>query len=181
MRSKQIKPKAYVFDWDDCLVKTEAKIHIYKNNKQIKSITPEEYNTYKKKKGEIYDMRDFTDPRIILEATPYKVWEVLEGNYNKNKVSGGDSVFYILTARSPIAQQPIQTFLKRNGINLPLDHIITIGNDRGIEIDTAADKESVLRVLTEMYEIYFFDDSEDNIKLAGKIPGVRTKLVDWDI
>ena len=181
MRAKQIKPKAYIFDFDDTLVKTEAKIYVYKNNKLLKSLTPEEYNTYKKKKDEIFDMRDFTDPRLILNATPYKMWGVLMGNYKKNEINGGDSVFYVLTARSPAAQQPIQTLLKRNGVNLPLDNIITIGNDKGIEIDTAADKETVLRELVKLYEVYFFDDSEDNVKLAGKIPGIRTKLVDWNI
>jgi FMN phosphatase YigB (HAD superfamily) len=180
MRPKQIKPKCYVFDFDDTLVKTTAKIHIFKNGKQVKSLTPEEYNTYKKKKGEIYDMRDFVDPRIILAAEPYKMWDVLEGNYKKNEIAGGDSVFYILTARSPASQQPIQTLLKRSGIILPLDHVITVGNDKGMEIDTAADKETVLKVLSEMYEVYFFDDSKDNIDLAGKLPGVRTKLVDWE-
>jgi len=179
MRPKTIKPKCYVFDFDDCLVKTTGKIYIYKNNKQIKSITPAEFNTYKKKKGETYDTRDFRDPRIILAAEPYKMWGMLEGTYKKNEVNGGDSIFYILTARSPASQSPIQTLLKRNGIFIPLDRIITIGNDEGMEIDTASDKKSVLTALSQMYEVYFFDDSQDNIKLAGKIPGIRTKLVDW--
>jgi len=181
MRARTIRKKAYVMDFDDTLVKTDAKIYVYKNNKLVKTLTPVEYNTYKKKKSETYDMKDFSDPRVILKATPYKMWNVLEGNYNKNKISGGNSEFYILTARSPVSQIPIQTFLSRHKISIPLDHIITIGNDEGIEIDTAKEKEEVLKVLASMYEVYFFDDSEDNVKLAGKIPGVRTKLVDWNI
>jgi len=178
MRPKRIKPFAYVFDFDETLVQTTAKTHVYKNGKLIKSLTPKEHNTYKLKKGEEYDTRDFRDPRIILAATPYKMWDTFKSLYNKNKISGEDSVFYILTARSSASQYPIHSFLKKNDIFIPLDHIITIGNDEGIEIDTAKDKGEVLKVLVTMYEVYFFDDSEDNIKLAGKISGIRTKLVD---
>ena len=181
MRAKSIKPKAYVCDFDDTLVKTTAKVHVLKNGRQIKSLTSQEYSTYKLKKGETSDNGDFSDPRFILQATPYKMWDTFKSIYNKNKVNGGDSLFYILTARSPASQYPIHSFLKKNDIFIPVDNIITVGNDNGIEINTAEDKGKVLKVLASMYEIYFFDDSEDNVKIAGKIPGVRTKLVDWDI
>jgi len=181
MRAKTIKPHAYIFDFDDTLVKTDAKTHVLKNGKRIKSLTPAEYNTHKLKKGEVYDRADFVDPRFILDAIPYKMWDMLKGLYNRNKIKGEDSVFYILTARSPASQHPIRSFLKNNDIIIPLEHIITIGNDEGKEINTAEEKAEVLKVFSTMYEVYFFDDSEDNVKIAGKIPGVRTKLVDWNI
>ena len=43
------------------LVKTDAKVHIYKGGRRIKSITPEEYNSYKPEKGETTNMDDFID------------------------------------------------------------------------------------------------------------------------
>jgi len=179
MRTKTIKRKAYVFDFDETLVKTTAKVHVIKNGKRYKSITPEEFNHYKKEEDEKYDMSDFIDPRIILNATKYKMWPALENIHNANKFGKSDSVIYILTARSDAAQIPIHNLFKRHSIDIPIDNIITIGSDDGLWIDIPTEKEKVLTALVTMYDVYFFDDSEDNIELANKIPGVKTRLIDW--
>jgi hypothetical protein len=65
-----------VFDFDDTLVKTDAKIHIYINNKKIKSLTPAEYNFYKPKPNETLDFSDFSDARIIMAGKKYKMWSI---------------------------------------------------------------------------------------------------------
>ena len=179
MRARTVIPTAYVFDFDDTLVKTQAMIHIIKDGKRIKSITPEEYNVYDLAPGESCDMTDFTDPRIIYAAEKYKSWAELE-NVNKSiKFGKSDSIIYILTARSPVSQAPIFNFLKRNKINIPLENVITIGNDEGVKINTAVEKKKILEVIAEIYNVYFFDDSDENIKAATQIPGVSAKLIDW--
>lgn len=184
MRAKTIftlKSKAYIFDFDDTLVQTDAKIHIYKNGKYDRSLTPEEYNFYIPKPGEEKDVSDFIDPRLILNATKYKMWPALENIYNAKKMGRSNSEIYILTARSSKAQLPIQTFFIRNNIKLDLDHIITVGTDDGKKINIPKNKEIVLRELVKEYdEVFFFDDSEQNIHLANKIPGVKTRLIDWN-
>jgi hypothetical protein len=89
-----------------------------------------------------------------------------------------NSDIYILTARSPEAQLPIQTLLNRNNIDIPLDNIITIG---GKNVDISKDKKIVLEMLANYYDIvYFFDDNQDNINLANSVPGIKTRLVDWN-
>ncbi len=51
MRAHEVpQDKAYIFDFDDTLVKTSAKVHIHKDGRKIKSITPEEYNFISQKK-----------------------------------------------------------------------------------------------------------------------------------
>jgi hypothetical protein len=180
MRAKEVPAKkSYAFDFDDTLVKTDAKVHIIKNGKRIKSLTPEEYNFYKPSKGETTDMSDFADPRIIYNAIKYKMWPALQ-NINMAKKSGrSDSDIFILTARSPAAQIPIHNFLKREGIDIPLEHIICIGNDSGEYYDIAVRKKEVLHDFANKYDIvHFFDDSEKNIELANKIPGIKSRLID---
>jgi len=178
-----IVKKAYVIDFDDTLVTTTAKIHINVDGKRVKSLTPAEFNTYRPKEDEEIDNSDFTDPRIILDAKPYKMWPLLKKVSIGNKMGINDIDIYILTARSEASQIPIHTLLKRNNIDVPLERIITVGNDEGIRVDTASEKQKVLEVLASKFnnEVYFFDDSEDNVNLAGKIPGIKTKLVDWNI
>lgn len=180
MRAKTVPAKAYIFDFDDTLVKTTAKVHVYKDDRRIRSLTPTEFNTYKQKSGETYDMSDFTDPRIILNAEKFKMWPALENISNAKKMGRSTSEIYILTARSEKAQMAIHTFLERNGIEMPLDHVITIGLDSGGEQDIAGDKEKVLKDLKKKYaDITFFDDSEENVELASRVGGIRTRLVDW--
>lgn len=181
MRAKTVKNKAYVFDFDDTLVKTTAKVHVYRDDQKVKSLTPEEYNFYHPESGERFDMSDFRDPRIILAAKKYKLWPAIENISNAKKMGRSDSDIFILTARSPAAQQPIHTLLHRNGIDIPLDNILTVGNDEGIETDIAADKESILKALVDQYsDVFFFDDCQKNIESASRIPGVKTRLVDWN-
>jgi len=175
-------PKCYVFDWDDTLVKTSAKVHIYKDRRKIKSLTPEEYNFYKPKPGESTNMDDFIDPRIIMNATKYKMWPALN-NINMAKKSGrSNSEIYILTARSTKAQLPIHAFLTREGINIPLENVITLGNDKGDHYDIAKEKKKVLSDLADKYnKVLFFDDSHKNIELANKIPGIKSRLIEKNI
>lgn len=180
MRAKTVpQRKAYVWDFDDTLVKTSAKVHIYKDGRRIKSLTPEEYNFYKPSPGETTNMDDFIDPRIIMQAQKYKMWPALK-NIDMAKKSGrSDSEIYILTARSPKAQLPIYNFLKREGIDVPLENVITLGNDGGEYYDIAGEKKKVLSAFVSQYsKVLFFDDSEKNIELANQVPGIKSRLVD---
>jgi len=171
--------KAYVFDFDDTLVKTDAKVHIYKDGKKIKSLTPEEYNFYTPAKGESTNMDDFIDPRIIMNARKYKMWPALK-NIDMAKKSGrSNSDIYILTARSPKAQLPIHAFLTREGIEISLENVITLGRDDGSYYDIAGAKKKVLGDMADEYDqVLFYDDSHKNIELANKIPGIKSRLID---
>jgi len=180
MRAKTVnrKTKAYIWDFDDTLVKTDAKVHVYKAGKFLKSLTPEEFNFYQKAEDEEIDVSEFKDPRIILKAKPYKMWPALQNMDAAIKQGRSTSEIFILTARSAIAKIPIWTFFRRNGIDIPEDHIITIGDDKG-EINIPEEKRKILQSLADKYDdITFFDDNPENIKIAQKISKIRTRLID---
>lgn len=178
MRAKTIQKVCYVFDFDDTIVQTDAKIHITKDGRRIKSLDSVDHAKYKIKKGELEDFSDLFDPRILMAGRKYKMWPELERISNRIKM-GDDIGLYILSARSPKSQFPIYNFLKREKIVIDLDHIITVGNDNGLAIDTSVLKKEVLLAINEDYdELYFYDDSAKNIQQANKVPGIRTRLID---
>ena len=179
MRAKTVKiRKCYVFDLDDVLIKSDAKVHVYKSGKFLKSLTPEEFNFYNKAPDEEIDTSEFKDPRIIFKARPYKMWPALKNIDTAIKQGRSSSDVFILTARSSIVKTPIWNLFRRNNINIPEGHIITIGDDKG-EINIAEEKRKILQILSSDYdEIVFFDDNPQNIKLAHGIKGIHTRLVD---
>lgn len=178
MRAKTISKQCYVFDFDDTIIQSDAKIHIIKNGKRINSLNAEQHKTYKLKKGEIQDFSDLYDPRILMQAKKYKMWPELERISNLIKM--GDNIgLYILTARSSKSQLPIFNFLKREKICIDLEHVITVGNDDGNYINTSILKKDVLQAIKYDYDLlYFFDDCKKNIKQANLISGIRTRLID---
>ena len=181
MRARRVPIKAYVFDFDDTLVKTDAKVHIYKDGRRIKSLTPSEYNEYELQPGETQNMDDFVDPRFIMNARKFKMWPALQNISNAKKMGRSNSDIYILTARSPKAAQPIHNFLTREGIDIPIENIITIGYDDGRAHDIAAAKEDALKELKDRYlNVLFYDDSPENIELASRVGGIKTRLIDWN-
>jgi len=178
MRAKTVNTQAYCFDFDETIVQTDAKIHIVKNGKRIKSLDSNEHKLHKLKKGESEDYSDLADPRILMKGRKYKMWPELERISNLKKM-GDDIGLYIITARSEKSKFPIFNFLKREKILIDLNHVITVGNDDGIHINTAVLKKDVLEDIKKDYdEIFFFDDYEENIKQANKISGIKTRLIE---
>jgi len=181
-RAKPVFSKCYVFDFDDTLVQTDAKIHIIRGGRRIKSLTPEEFNKYTLKPDEVVDAEDFADPRFIINATKYKMWPILNAINMKNKMGKDIIYIYILTARDSRAKLPIHNFLIKKGIDIPLENIITVGpinQEKREKINTAQRKAKVLIELSDKYdEIFFFDDCQKNIDAARKIPKIKTQLID---
>jgi hypothetical protein len=177
MRAQTVYRKCVCFDFDECIVTTKARIHVYRNGAHIKSMNSKEYNFYVKKPNDVLDFSEFTDGEMILSAKKYKVWPVLRNVSNAIREGRSTSTIYILTARSSIVKSYIYEFLKKNGIEIQLNHIITIGDDRGI-VNISNEKRKVLIKLSKKYKVLFFDDDPKNIKLASSIPGIKTRLVE---
>ena len=169
--------RAEVFDFDECLVKTKARIHVYRNGTHFKSMTSKEYNFYVKQPKDVLDFSEFSRGDLILHPKKYIVWPVIQ-KINKAIIENrSTSDIYILTGRSPIVKPYIYEFLKINAIKINLENIFTIGDDRG-NVNIADEKRKKLKQLTWKYdEVIFFDDDPKNIELAKSIPNVKTKLV----
>jgi len=178
MRAKTVFRRAYAFDLDDTLIKTPAKIHIYRNGVFIKSLTPKQYNFYKHQPNDRLDFKDFINGEMILKAKKYKVWPVIRNVSNAIKEERSTSDIYILTARDATVKSYIYEFLKQNGIEIDIEHIITIGDSKK-HVDIATEKRKILKKLKEQYdEIIIFDDNPQTIQLAASINGIKTKLVE---
>jgi len=178
MRAQTVHKRAYIFDLDDTLIQTEARIHIYQNSTHIKSLTPKEFNFYKKLSQDEMDFSDFNDPEMILNSEKYKMWPVLKKVNATIKKNRTTSDIFILTARSSFLKSTIYELLKRDGIDIDINHVLCIGDDEG-EMNIAKEKQKILFNLSAKYdEILFFDDNPATIKLAKDIPGIRTRLVE---
>jgi FMN phosphatase YigB (HAD superfamily) len=168
----------YVFDLDDVLIRTDAKIYVYRNKAFFKTLTPKQYNNFTKELNDVLDFREFKDGELLLKAKHYKMWPLLKQlvNLKRNKKINADII--ILTARNPEVKPYIYQLLKNDGIILDPKHIITMGDDRG-DFNIAEEKKKVLEFLNDKYvKILFFDDDPKNIRIAKKIKGINTKLVE---
>jgi predicted nucleotidyltransferase len=178
--------KGYIFDFDDTLAKTPAKVHVLKNQKRVKSLSPQIFNTYRLKDGEVFDFSDFDDPNILRQAKKFKIWKVLKNVEGALGQGRTDSEMYILTARSKAVRDALHEFLVSNGIrSIPKTNIFTVGDSGDTPIEErdtrsiAERKKEVLANLRKRHEgdVIFFDDDQKNIDLALEVPGIKTRLV----
>ena len=168
----------YIFDLDDCLIKSLAKIDVYRNEAFYLSLKSNQYKNFKKEKNDVLDFREFKDGELIIQAKHYKMWPFFKkiNHLIRNKKIAAD--LFILTARNPVVKSAIYTLCKNDGIILDMKHIITMGDDRG-DLDIAEEKKQIVEALSKRYlKILFFDDDIKNIQLANKISNVETKLVE---
>ena len=60
-----------IFDIDDTLFHTTAKIAVMKDGKKVKELTNKQFNTYKLKAGEKFDFKQFKDAdKFYKESQP---------------------------------------------------------------------------------------------------------------
>jgi len=174
MRAKPVKSTAHIFDFDDTLITSDVKTHLYRNGKFVKSLSAADYNVYKKQPGDVLDMSDFENPVIIMNSKKHIMWPLLEEYDRKN-----DSELYILTARHEAARIHIHTFLVTNGIkNLQLENILCVGDNQG-KIDIPVEKKIVLEVLAKQHSFSnYYDDNLDTIEFVKYIPNLNAYLVE---
>lgn len=153
-----------LFDVDDTLVHTTAKIGILKDGKLVKKITNDTYNTYTLKPGEEFDYAEFEDPEILDNEEFTKYWSTLKREYRKGTHIG------ILTARSDCDM--IYKYFKRKGIEIKRELIFAISDPKmGLEGTVAERKTIIISKLAWLgYRTFvFFDDNVDNLKSAKEL------------
>jgi len=161
------KTKAFVFDFDDTLASTKARVLVTKYGVPSQVLTPAEYNTYELADGESFDFSEFKNPEFIINGKPLGLIELA-----KDIHAEGHSL-YILTARNEIASSAIAGFLARFNITAKMIHCV--GKESTTNIAKA--KQSVLMTIIDNHDItYFYDDDEANIELASSLD-CRAELV----
>ena len=157
------KTKAFVFDFDDTLAFTDARVHVLSPCKSqvMASLTPQEFNCVKLRAGESFDFSDFDKASLILNGTPTKLIDLA-----RDVFSEGHSVF-ILTARADQASSAIAEYLK--GFGVVAKEIHCVGSSKGGDI-AKAKRKVLLSVIENFDQVWFFDDDARNIELAKDLP-----------
>ena len=156
-----------IFDIDETMFITKAKVKVIKNGKVIKKLNNQEFNTYKKKDGETYDFGEFKNAEVFKRtSTPIarminKVKAIL-----KNATRAGSKVI-IVTARPNFDNKKVflDTF-RQQGIDIDKIYVERAGNLGG---GPAADNKKVIFKKYLDQKIYkrirLFDDAMSNLKM----------------
>lgn len=153
--------KLLIFDVDDTLIHTSAKIWVMKDDEHIKTLTNAEYNDYKKKPGEWFDYREFNDPKILSRETFTRYWGTLKREYHKG------THISIITARNDAKM--IRRFFLKNGIDIKDELVFAVGDPRlGLAGSVQEKKAAIIRELVALgyHTLVFFDDNEGNLEAA---------------
>ena len=167
-----------IFDIDDTLFHTTAKVKILKNGKVVRELDNQEYNTYKLKRGESYDYSNFRSAAIFAKtATPiHRMIDKMKAIL-KNATKAGSKVI-VVTARPNFDKK--EAFLKvfrDQGIDIDKAYIERSGN---LDLGSAAKNK---RFVFHKYlksgkykRIRLYDDSKQNLTsllaLRKQYPGM---------
>ena len=170
-----------VFDIDDTLGTTAAKVHVNKDGVRIKSLDAAEYNKYKLQPGESYDYSDLRSGKIfretfkpiasVLDRAKSIVWNQSENSHS-----------IILTARSDFADKDefLQTFRDHG---FPIDHVYVerSGNLNNLNKHSPAhvNKGVILKkyLASGKYDrVRMWDDSTKNLDMLYKVASAFPKI-----
>lgn len=162
-----VSAKIILFDVDNTLIHTTAKIGVRRNGKLMKHLTDQEYNDYILKAGETFDFSEFADPDILNNEalTPY--WNTLKREYRKGTHIG------ILTARGDC--DLIRNFLIKKGIDIKKSLIFATDDPRLGLSGRVQDRKA--EVITRLYNLgyrtfVFFDDNDNNLRSVKKMEDI---------
>ena len=157
---------AYITDFDDTLVHTDARVIVIDKEGNRRTISPAEYASYEKRDGDTFDFSEFEqlkNPRPIKKYT-----NLLKKVIDQKKA---DKIV-VLTARGHT--KPIAKFLQSQGITSGIT-VAALGNS-----DPMAKARYIEKHIKDGFNrIAFVDDAPKNVKavktLIDKYP--ETKLV----
>ena len=156
-----------IFDIDETMFITKAKVKVIKDGKTIKSLDNKQFNKYKLNKDEQFDFGEFRSAEIFNKtSTPIarmidKVKAIL-----KNATKSGSKVI-IVTARPDFDNKKVflDTF-KKQGIDIDKIYVERAGN---LGSGPAADNKKVIFKKYLDQKIYkrirLFDDAMSNLKM----------------
>ncbi len=173
----------FVFDVDECLFKTNAKIHVKdKAGNTVKTLNNQEFNDHKLHPDHHYDFHEFQDSKKFHdESEPIHPMIRKVQKISRNiKAGKHDSKIIMNTARADFDnKQPVLDKFKKHGIDIDSMHIHRSGNVPGNGLP-AEKKNVVLRkhLDTGKYDhVHLFDDSKTNLdhfnKLQTEYPNIK--------
>ena len=156
--------KAFVFDFDDTLATTTARIKVMSGAfGLVTHVQPRDFSNFQLNRGEYFDFTEFRDDRFIKDANPTFLIHLAK------EVSEENQDVYILTARGDDSADAIQSFLASYNVNAKTIHCVG-----GTQKNIPQKKREMLLTIMEKYDkIYYYDDSYDNIEGAPEGDNIR--------
>ena len=157
----------HVFDVDDTLFHTTAKVKVMRGKKEVGSLSNSEYNTHELPQGHHYDYSEFRDAdKFDKESKPMsRMLGKMKAIHNNAKKSGSKVI--IATARADFDNK--DKFLgafRKHGVDIDDIHVHRAGNDKGE--GTVAEKKA--RIISNQIKngsykrATLYDDSKENLK-----------------
>jgi hypothetical protein len=168
-----------VFDIDETLFHTAAKIHVIKDGKLVDSLDNQQFNNYQLKPGESFDFKQFRDAQLFYDTSKpvKKMWQRAQDTLSQIGKRPGSRVI-IVTARSDLDDK--ETFLdtfRKHGLDIDKMHVHRAGN---LPIPAAAAKKAIIGKYLEsgkFTEVRLFDDAESNLRsfleLQNDYPNIK--------
>jgi len=170
-----------VWDIDDTLGKTSAKVNIKKDGKVIKSLAPGEYNNYKLGKGEELDFSEFRSGKIfretfkpitiVLDRAKEIVWNQSENSHS-----------IIITARADFDDH--KEFLEAfRDHGFPIDHVYVERSGNLSKLKPSSPAHINKGVILKRYlssgkwdRVRMWDDYEKNLDMLFKVAAMYTDV-----
>lgn len=154
-----------IFDIDETLFHTKAKVKVVKDGKVVRSLDNQEFNTYERKPGEEYDFGQFKNA-AYFRKTSVPVTKMIDRARKVVKAKGNPhSRAIICTARADFDDKEmfLQTF-RDHGIDIDQMHVERAGN---LGIDSSAEAKKVVfrkYLNTKNYiKARLYDDAMSNL------------------
>lgn len=170
-----------VFDIDDTLFRTTAKVGIKKNGKHVKYLNSGEFNTYTLKDGESFDFGQFKDAKHFKASA-----KPIDKMFNKAKAIVANqkeqSKSILLTARADMDDREtfLQTF-RDHGFPIDKVHVERAGNliKFKADIKPSLSKLVILRryIKSGLYKkIRVYDDADKNLKAILSLKNLHPEI-----
>ena len=168
-----------IFDIDETLFHTKAKVAVVKNGKVVRMLDNQEFNTYKRKAGEEYDFREFKSAEVFRKTSVPVVKMIEKAKAIVKAKKNPHSRAIICTARADFDNKKmfLQTF-RDHGLPIDEMHVERAGN---LGIDSSAEAKKVIfrkYLNTQNYiKSRLYDDAMSNLKafleLADEYPNIQ--------
>ena len=154
-----------IFDIDETLFHTEAKVQVLKEGNIVKILDNQKYNSYKLKEGESFDYGQFKSAKIFKETSTPIAKVIKRAKRIIHFATRKGSKVIIVTARQDMDDKKLfKEAFKAQGIDIARVYVERAGN---IGKETASENKVVIfkRYLdTGRYvRIRLFDDDKNNL------------------
>jgi hypothetical protein len=167
-----------IFDIDETLFHTKAKVEVVKDGKVVRSLDNQQFNTYKLKAGESFDFREFKSAEVFRRTSTPIVRMVEKAKAIVKAKNNAASRAIIVTARADFDDKHmfLQTF-RDHGLPIDQMHVERSGN---LGLDSPAEAKKVVfrkYLNTQNYtKTRLYDDAMSNLKafleLQSEYPNV---------